>query len=83
MVRIPNLLTLPQFAERHRAFSLGRLRHKAFHRATNGFERAFIRDRKRLYIDEERFFECLLAQQPGGLGLTGEARPGHHDGGQH
>ena len=58
------LSTVPQFCRRYPAFTPGSMRWLLFNRATNGLECAVLRvGRKKLLIDEVKFFEWLDKQQ--------------------
>ena len=56
------LLTIQQFSESHPAFPVGGLRHLRFHANSNGFAPAFKTIGRRVYIDPEKFFEIVDAQ---------------------
>ena len=73
---VPTLFTLPQFAEKHPAFSIQSLRWIRFRAfpversfrdgkvedvPPNGFAEAFVKVAGRVYVDEQRFFE--IAEQ--------------------
>ena len=55
----PTLLTVRQFAERHKAFSEAGLRYLIFHADTNGMAKCLRRVGRRVLIDESVFFECI------------------------
>lgn len=65
MTNIRNsLLTVKQFHEKHQGFPLGGLRWLLFHRQENGLASAVVRVGKRkLLVDEAKFFAWLEAQQ--------------------
>lgn len=67
MVQPPTLLTIRQFAEKHKAFPDASLRWHVFRAASNGLDRmgAIKRIGRRVYVVEERFFEWVEAQQVG------------------
>lgn len=64
-----NLFTVPQFSEKHQAFSEGSLRWKIFQskprKSSNGtippneFGEAFVQVGGRVLIDEDMFFSCI------------------------
>jgi len=56
------LLTVPQFAAKHQAFSIGGLRWLIFNRETNGFATAILKCGRRVLIDEFQFFDVLYSQ---------------------
>lgn len=68
----PVLLTVPQFSERHPAFTQPAVRHhiwKSRPRKSslgeikgNGLDRAIVRVGRKVLIDEAKFFEWLTAQ---------------------
>lgn len=62
---VPNLLTVSQFSQKHRAFPEGGVRHRIFHSKTNGLEesRAIVRNGRRVLIDEERWFSWLQSDE--------------------
>jgi len=72
----PVLRTVPQFSEKHPAFSQPALRHLLFHArprhsskgeiAGNGLDKAILRVGRKVLIDEVRFFEWLAAQNARG-----------------
>lgn len=55
----PTLLTIRQFAERHKAFSQAGLRYLIFNASTNGMTKCLRRVGRRVLIDEARFFEWI------------------------
>jgi len=57
------LSTVPQFCQRHPAFTLGGIRWLLFQRDTNGLQHAVVRLGQKILIDEARFFEWLDSQQ--------------------
>jgi len=57
-----SLLTIKQFAEKHKAFSELSLRHKIFFAETNGFATAIRRVGRRVYIIESEFFAAIERQ---------------------
>lgn len=69
----PTLLTVRQFSDKHPAFPQGSLRNLIFlsenrktSKATikgNGLDIALVRIRRKLLIDEAKFFEWVNAQQ--------------------
>jgi len=67
MAAIRHLLTIRQFSERHPAFPEGSLRWHVFRASQNGLERldAVKRIGRRVYLDEDRFFTWVDAQQTG------------------
>lgn len=62
---IRHLLTVRQFAENHPALSEGALRWQIWNRRNNGLERAgaIVRVGTRIWIDVERYYAWLDAQQ--------------------
>ena len=62
-----NLSQVAQFSERNPAFSQPSLRWLIFKAKENGLEAAgaIVRLGRRVYLDEDRFFEWLARQQPG------------------
>ncbi len=61
-IGVPTLLTVQQFAEKHKGFTLGGLRWLLFHRDTNGLSRAVVRVGRKILLDEEEFFAWLDEQ---------------------
>lgn len=61
-VNTPTISTIEQFCQRHPAFTPGGIRHIRFHATENGFARAFVQIGRRVYINEEAFFEIALGQ---------------------
>ena len=59
-----NLLRVNQFLEKHSAFTNGQIRWLIFNSKTNGLDEAgvIVRLPRRVFIDEDRFFEWLDAQ---------------------
>jgi hypothetical protein len=53
------LLTVSQFAIKHPAFSESSLRWLRFNSQNNDMAPAFLKLGRRVYIDEEKFFQCL------------------------
>jgi hypothetical protein len=53
---------VPQFSEKNPAFPHGSLRWLLFNRQQNGLDRAVVRIGRRIYIDEDKFFQWLDAQ---------------------
>ena len=72
----PVLRTVPQFSEKHPAFTQPALRHYLFHARPrhsskgevkgNGLDRAIVRVGRKVLIDEARFFEWLAEQNAQG-----------------
>lgn len=60
-MKIPNLLTVRQFSQKHPAFPEGGLRHRIFNADNNGLTEsgAIIRNGRKVLIDEEKFFDWL------------------------
>ena len=60
----PVHLTVRQFAEKHRAYTLGGLRYLIFHAHENGLDdaRAILRLGRKVLIDEARFFAWVELQ---------------------
>jgi hypothetical protein len=61
-VGVPTLLTVQQFSEKHKGFTLGGLRWLLFHRDTNGLSRAVVRLGRKILLDEEEFFAWVDGQ---------------------
>jgi hypothetical protein len=61
MNQVPNLQTIPQFAESNPAFSIGGLRWLIFNEDKNGLKeaKAIIRIGRKVLIDSNRFFEWI------------------------
>ena len=61
---IRSLLTVPQFAKKHAAFSAGGLRWQIFNEEKNGMKETgvIVRLGRKVLIDGARFFEWLDAQ---------------------
>ena len=57
------LLTVPQFALEHPAFSQSSLRHLIFDANTNGFRQVIKRVGRKILIDETAFFHWIEEQQ--------------------
>ena len=59
----PNLKSLKRFAVDNPDFTEASLRWLIFNENTNGLKqhRAIIRFGRRVFIDEDRFFRCILA----------------------
>ena len=57
------LLTVPQFALEHPAFSQSSLRHLIFDANTNGFHQVIKRIGRKILIDETAFFYWVEEQQ--------------------
>lgn len=51
-----NLLTIKQFSEEHKAFTVGALRKLIFNSESNGLKKALKRIGGRVYINEPDFF---------------------------
>lgn len=62
---MPNLLTVKQMAEKHRAFSEASLRYHIFHEKTNGLSQALTRLGRKILINEDLFFKWLDEQNGG------------------
>ena len=60
-----NLLTVPQFAEQHSAFSVGGLRWQIFNSENNGLKEAgaIIRLGGKVLINVEKYFQWVNDQQ--------------------
>ncbi len=60
----PILSTVKQFSDKHPAFPIGGLRHRLFHKETNGLKDsgAILQNGRRIIINEEKFFTWLEAQ---------------------
>ncbi len=63
--RIRKLLTVIQFSEKHPAFSVPGLRHYIHFAKENNFEDVVVRVKRRVLLDEEKFFEWIEDQQVG------------------
>jgi len=73
MIETPNLLTIEQFSEKHRAFSPASLRWLRFNQETNGFSGAFVTVGRRVLIDEGEFFKAIEQQNRSLEARVGEA----------
>jgi hypothetical protein len=62
------LATVPQFSQKHPAFTIGSLRWLLFHRETNGLNKAVVKIGRRVLIDEDRFFDWVNEQSGRGEG---------------
>lgn len=64
MNQVPNLQTVPQFAENNPAFPVGGLRWLIFNEDKNGLKEsgAIIRIGKKVMIDGDRFFNWIYKQ---------------------
>lgn len=72
----PVLRTVPQFSEKHPAFTQPALRHLIFQASPrqsskgeikgNGLDKAIVRVGRKVLIDEGRFFDWLAAQNAAG-----------------
>jgi hypothetical protein len=51
--------TVKQFCQDNPAFPIGGMRDKIFKQDTNGLKGAFPKLGRRVYVDEERFFQAL------------------------
>ncbi len=62
---MPNLLTVRQFAEKHRFISEAALRNHIFYADSNGLKNtgALVRLGRRVLLDEEKFFNWIDQQQ--------------------
>jgi hypothetical protein len=69
-VKQRTLLTVPQFAAKHQAFTIGSLRWLIFNREKNGFATAILKCGRRILIDEAQFFASLDAMQNSDLTST-------------
>ena len=65
------LLTVRQFAERHRAFPEGGLRYMIFHADKNGLDKAIHRVGRKVLIDEDLFFAWVNQQNQQSVGQRG------------
>jgi hypothetical protein len=61
----PNLLTVAQFSEKHKAFPIGGMRYRIFNEHENGLAEsgAIIRVGRKVLIDEAKFFEWVLSNR--------------------
>lgn len=62
---MPNLLTVRQMAEKHKAFSEASLRYYIFHENTNGLSKALYRVGRKILINEDLFFSWIDEQNGG------------------
>ncbi|NGX46774.1 MAG: hypothetical protein K1000chlam3_00137 [Chlamydiae bacterium] len=63
-ISVRNLLTVPQFSQKHPAFSQSALRHLIFDAENNGFCCVVKRVGKRkILLDEHSFFQWVDEQQ--------------------
>lgn len=79
----PVLLTVKQFAEKHKAFTEGTIRqliHASKMRNTqrgpcgpNGLDDAIVRLGRKIMIDENKFFDWLLRQRKPNLEVSHES----------
>lgn len=62
--KAPSLLTVPQFVNKHKAFTLGGVRDNIFKYDLNGLKEcgAILRNGRRVLIDEEKFFQWVLSR---------------------
>ena len=62
---IPDLFTIQQFCDVHRAFTPGGMRWQIFNENTNGLSDAgaIVRVGRRVYIDEEKYFSWIATHQ--------------------
>ena len=60
----PNLHTVPQFVEKHPAFTLGGIRWQIFNEDNNGLKEsgAIIRLGRKVLIDTNRYFDWVYNQ---------------------
>jgi len=58
-MKIRNLSTINGFSGKHPAFSKASLRNIRFYQKENGFSDAFMTLGRKVFIDEDKFFECL------------------------
>jgi hypothetical protein len=59
------LSRVAQFCAKYPAFTIGSVRWLIFNAKANGFDRVLVRmGPRRIFIDEDRFFEWLDQQQP-------------------
>ena len=65
-VTSPRLIPLTDWPKHHAWPPLGGLRHLAFYRKTNGFNRCVKQVGRRLLIDEAAFFAWVAEQNDGG-----------------
>jgi len=58
---IPTILTIRQFAEKHKFTSEGGLRDQIFHAKTNGLKKAkvIVKIGRRVLINEKKYFNWL------------------------
>lgn len=64
---IPDLLTVNQFCDVHKAFNPGGIRWQIFNEKTNGLSKsgAIIRVGRSVYINQEKYFAWIEMQQTG------------------
>lgn len=67
-LKMPVLLTVNQFTEKHQAFTKGGLRALIFNENTNGIAKAgaVVRIGRKVLIDESKFFAWVESQNQGG-----------------
>ena len=53
------LKTVQQFSQDNPAFPIGGVRDKIFKQERNGFKGAFPKVGRRVYVDEDKFFEAI------------------------
>jgi hypothetical protein len=65
--KVPTLLTVSQFIQKHPFISNGGLRFQIFDAKNNGLENvgAIVRLGRRVLIDEEKYFAWIESQQNG------------------
>lgn len=63
-MKIPTLLTVKQFCEKHPAFAVGGIRDRIFKADENGMNaaRVLVRNGRRVLINEERFFDWIIGE---------------------
>ena len=64
MRQIPNLQTVPQFAENNPAFPVGGLRWQIFNEGKNGLKDAgaIVRVGRKVLIDVDKYFAWIYSQ---------------------
>jgi|HubBroStandDraft_6_1064221.scaffolds.fasta_scaffold1258058_2 hypothetical protein len=63
MAMTKTLLTLKQFAEKHKWTNLRRMQYIYRYRVKKGLESAFLLVNQTALIDEEEFFRCIKENQ--------------------
>ena len=53
------LKTVQQFCQDNPAFPVGSVRNKIFNQDTNGFKGAFYKIGRRVYVQEDKFYQAI------------------------